>query len=133
MAQSYANFEDFMVFGLPGRNIGSAPEVDIHLAAASRIADSYIPSRYSPPLEQWPQSLTIAVCRIAALQYLGTQGFDVEGPDVIVKELHDSAIAWLKDVATGKASLIGVPAENTTPKPGPRTLPRVSSDEPRGL
>lgn len=75
------------------------------LDAASAVADSYLRQRFTLPLTAWGDDLTDAVCAIAAFRAASNVGFNpAAGGNEALKNRHDQAIAWLRDIATGKAS-----------------------------
>ncbi len=86
---------------------------DAALEAASDVADGYMRGRYALPLTAWGDDLRRAVCAVAAWDLLTVRGFDPNrGGDIAVQERHNSALAWLKDVAAGRVVVSG---GNTTP------------------
>lgn len=68
--------------------------------------DSYLSGRYTTPVDPAPAYLTKIACDIAF--YNLHDDHPTEG----VEKLYKAAVAWLKDVAAGKASL-GIPDEST--------------------
>lgn len=76
------------------------------IADAAATIDSYIGARYALPLATVPDQVKSAAEDLARYQL-----YTVECP-ALVKERRDQAIAWLKDISGGKATL-GVP----TPAP----------------
>lgn len=69
---------------------------------ATSTVDSYIGARYALPLATVPDQIKSAAEDLARYQL-----YTVECP-TLVKERRDQAIAWLKDISAGKATL-GVP------------------------
>lgn len=73
------------------------------LQAASSIADSYLVSQFTLPLQTspqgWDMSLTMNTCWIAAWLLYTTYGFApmAPGDDLVVKR-YDSAIRWLEQI-----------------------------------
>lgn len=82
--------------------------VDAAIAAATATIDSYIGTRYALPLATVPSAVQ-KVCEDLARYELHT----VE-PTKLVTDKRDQAIAWLKDIAAGRASL-DVPAPPAAP------------------
>lgn len=122
---AYANRTDLTRFGISANALTnvSTEAQDAALEAASRVADSYLRSRYALPLTGYVDDLKRAVCHVAAWDLLTTRGYDPNrGGDEAVKLRHDTAIAWLKDVCAGRAAVSG---GNTTP--GPSRPSRVAS------
>lgn len=81
---------------------------DLHIQAASAKADSYLRAQYGLPLPagSWGLDLKKAVADIAAWEILKRRGIE---PD---SEAHQAferaakeAVAWLRDVGSGKAAL----------------------------
>lgn len=71
------------------------------LTRASSEADSYIAARYTLPLSSVPEALKSAVCDMARYRLTGGEASQT---DVIV-ERYKAAIAWLRDISTGRAVL----------------------------
>lgn len=127
----YATEEEFAIYGLPSAaypNIASET-VLAHIGAASAKANSYIPSRYSPPLTAWGTDLTEAVCHIAAWTLLShVRGASPDDPAMMaIMKSHDDAITWLRDVAAGKAHL-----DIVETAPSAIAAPRIVTREKRG-
>lgn len=77
------------------------------ITAASDVALSYVKKRYALPLIQWGSDLKRAVAHIAAYDLLCTRGFNpAAAGDPAVKDRHDVAVLWLRDVAKGLAELV---------------------------
>ena len=72
--------------------------VDAALERASSFADSYL-SRYLPIGAPYPPSLALAVIALAVFDLAGDHVDDAE------KLKRDNAVAWLKDLSRGLASL----------------------------
>lgn len=85
---------------------GSADLVAVEsaLRKASSLADSYL-ARWLP-VEEPPEALKDAVIRIAHYQLTGETGNEE------TRRRYDDAIQWLRDIASGKASL-GIPPRET--------------------
>ena len=73
------------------------------LAAASSEADSYIGRRYALPLGTVPAALTSVVCDIARYRLTGNMAMETDP----IRERYKLAIAWLEDIAAGRAELPG--------------------------
>lgn len=88
------------------------------LDAADGEIDSYLASRYSLPLATTPTILRDCACDIARYR------LHDRGVSELVKDNYKARIAWLRDVAAGKASLGGA-TENLTPNSA--GLPEMTS------
>jgi len=132
---AYATRTDLTRFGLPSSALTGVADAtqDAALEAASDVADSYMRSRYELPLTGYGDDLKRAVCGLAAWDLLTTRGYDPNsGGDEAVKLRHDAALAWLKDVAAGRAHVSG---GLTTPGPTRHAragAPSVTSSRLRG-
>jgi len=113
-----------------GSAIDNDADAQSSILAASRYADSIISTRYSVPLEAWPESLSLAVCKIAAYEYLGTHGYSPLAADEIVRERYTDAVSWLKMVGSAKAHLLGVSPKTASPTSGGNAS--VESEAERG-
>lgn len=133
---AYATTTDLARFGLPAAALSgvSATVQSECLEAASDVADSYLRSRYSTPLQSYGSDLTQCVCALAAELILTTRGLDpsrANGDVVIVRA--DRMRAWLRDVSAGKAAVTG-----GVTVPGPQrfatatTAPTTTSSSQRG-
>lgn len=81
-------------------------ELQRFLDAALSRAYSYVRSQYPLPLGTGGADLKLAVCQVAAFLVLTHRGFDLSNPaDQALMKAHDDAIAWLRDVSNGRASL----------------------------
>lgn len=114
---AYADRTDLTRFGISAAALSSVSTAtqDAALEAASRVADSYLRSRYTLPLTGYGDDLKRAVCAIAAWDLLSTRGYDPQrGGDEAVRMRSDAAVSWLKDVSAGRAAVSG---GVTTPGP----------------
>lgn len=73
------------------------------LERASSEAESYLAARYPLPLATVPQALAYAVCDMARYRLTGGAAQETES----IAERHRAAVAWLRDVAAGRAVLPG--------------------------
>ena len=133
---AYAARTDLTRFGISEKALTnvSTETQDAALEAASRVADSYLRSRYALPLAGYGDDLKRAVCAIAAWDLLSTRGYDPHrGSDEAVRMRADDAKGWLKDISAGKAAVSG---GVTTPGPSRpsrvATAASVRSDSKRG-
>jgi phage gp36-like protein len=78
-----------------------AGAVDRVLADADALIDGYLVGRYSLPLTPVPANLPQVACAIARYHLLGDSATER------AREDHKDAIAWLKDVASGRVLLQG--------------------------
>ena len=69
------------------------------LADADSTIDGYMLGRYAVPLSPVPSNLVTVACRHVRYAILGNAADDRARKD------HEDAMAWLKDVASGKVSL----------------------------
>ena len=146
MSHQYATVEDMKTFAIPAVVLRDCevPELNAALVAASSRADSYFENRYPTPIAPTPiDPATIpdvvkeTVANLAAFIVIKKKGIrpnsDIAerlrtaGFDVTIREGHDDAIIWLKDVAAGRATL---PAQETAV--APQDGPDVLSDMERG-
>ena len=106
----------------------SSDDIAAVLEEASQEADSYLRARYAMPATSWGKDLTGAVCRIAAWRLLVRRGLDPESAAYqAVQDDAKASIAWLRDVAVGRAHL----AVDTT-APSASQAPRVVTRTARG-
>lgn len=122
---AYASRADLTRFGISAAALTSVSTdtQDAALEAASRVADSYLRSRYTLPLTGYGDDLKRAVCAIAAWDLLSTRGYDPQrGGDEAVRLRTDAAMSWLKDISAGRAAVSG-----GVTTPGPSRPSRVAS------
>jgi phage gp36-like protein len=96
-----------------------AGAVDRALADAEALIDGYLVGRYSLPLTPVPANLPRVACAIARYHLLGDAVTERATED------HKNAIAWLKDVASGRVLLQGAAVE---PGNDPATVVMVTGD-----
>ncbi|MCC7413319.1 MAG: DUF1320 domain-containing protein [Gammaproteobacteria bacterium] len=105
-----------------GRGIIDSAALDRALADADRVIDSYLRARYTLPLDAGviaASGLALAAANIARYVLMGTQA-----PEE-VRDRYRDALAWLKDVQAGRASL---GAEDPAAPTGPG---RIRTAEPQ--
>lgn len=85
-----------------GVGAANVDEVDAALVEASSVADSYL-ARWLP-LPSVPKAVARAVIDIAVHELAGDRETENQ------RQRYEDAIAWLRDIAAGKASL-GLPTE----------------------
>lgn len=124
--------------GLSGRAFADtdAPDFEANIAAASDEASSLLGNQYTLPLVQWGQDLEAAVAKIACYEFLSVRGLDPDkgGSDLNVYNRAKDARAWLKMVAQGLATPVGIIDSSTTNTPVgvPSSQPDVTSSSQRG-
>ncbi|EAO1206237.1 DUF1320 domain-containing protein [Salmonella enterica] len=96
--------------------------IEVALADAGSLIDSYISARYTLPLSVVPGALAQQCCVIA--WYLMN---DIRATDQTVQRYKD-AVSWLESVRDGKTPL-GVDADTAT-APDSENLAQVQSDTP---
>lgn len=110
---TYATIAELYVYGAPSVAFGGI-SVDVltnALASASALVDSYIRSRYTPPLTVWGSDVKMAVCKIAAYDALSVRGYNpAAGSDPNILERHNAALSWLRGVSRGEIHLEVTPA-----------------------
>lgn len=111
---AYATRTQLAQFGLPRGMVNAAllssfttSDQDAALEAASRFADSYICNTYTVPLTTYGVDLSERVCWIAAFNLLSGRGFDTPNEGSIFRERYNLAVAWLRDISKGVASISG--------------------------
>lgn len=128
---SYAVAADIAVYAVDATALEpySDADKDAALADASVFADSYLARRYAVPLAVWGADLRAAVCRIAVYRLLTRAGYDSAAEGSSFRKQYDDALAWLKDVAKGDATVSG---GATAGADAPAPLARVRTSRPRG-
>lgn len=86
-----------------GDTVADAAFVAAVLARADSLIDGYLSGRYALPIDPIPVVLTATACDLARYWL-----YDDAAPDRI-RSAYEDAIAWLKDVASGKV-LLQLPA-----------------------
>ncbi|WP_027181645.1 gp436 family protein [Oleidesulfovibrio alaskensis] len=92
------------VIAVTDRAQSGEPDTAVALGAleeASSEADSYLSVRYALPLQAVPPVLRTAVCDIALYRLTGGPATQTE----VIATRYKAAVAWLRDVASGRASL----------------------------
>jgi len=105
----YADHDDFFLYGLPRAAAvpeGGTDPIDLlsgSLLGAASMANAKIPRAHTLPLKDpYPESLRIAVAKIAGYMFLAQRGFDPDSPaDKEVKAGHDDAAKWLNALGGG--------------------------------
>jgi phage gp36-like protein len=105
---------EYCLFGAVNAPGVSDPDKHRFVIEASGEADSYIGKRYRLPLVVWGGDLGGHVRRMTRYHAFADRGFDPANPaDQAIVRGYDSAIAWLKMVASGDVELVG--AVDSTP------------------
>jgi phage gp36-like protein len=112
MPPAYATRADLALQSLsaPAASAISTAAQDAALEAASRVVDSYLASRYDPPLQGTPPAdIVSATCDIAAYRLMKLRGFNPQTGDAEqFLAGYDRALRYLRDVADGKATPAGI-------------------------
>lgn len=118
MSRRYAEFEDFLVFGLPLKSV----KVDDHARsmvesfldyASSRIDDAVDPE-VRLPMSTVPVSVRRDCCVIAAYEMLRVRGFNPEGSDKLIIDEYHQLLKRLEDVGA-KRNVIVLDRDNPPP------------------
>lgn len=109
----YAEIDDLTKSGLNADLIEDIAEDVLNglLEQRSRFADDYLGTRYKLPLTApFPPSLTLAVCQLVAWDVMtAVLGMNPEdAANANWRDRRDEALAWLRDVAAGKLSPVGI-------------------------
>lgn len=104
------------------------------LDSVSSLADSHLASRFPVPVTPG-DDLKQAIAHIAAFRLLLRRGFNpADDSAQAMKELHDSSMQWLKDVAEGDATPAGLHAGGGSASEASRQYVwNASLDETTGL
>jgi phage gp36-like protein len=141
MAQSqYATLAELQSIAITAASAGryGEPAMTAALQSASGVADSYLASQFTLPLQVspqgWDMSLTIAVANIAAYTLACQFGFNPAAPgDKLIEERYQRAIDWLKTISTEEIFPQWVDASGGTPEATAEGGPFVISDPPVGF
>ena len=99
----YATLPDLVNLGIAGQaiqNITTQARLAA-ITAASRLADSYLASRFTLPLTAWQQDLTRAVVNIATYDLMSQRGFSpAPGSDENIRLRYEDSIRWLEKITT---------------------------------
>lgn len=108
---AYATVEDLKAISLPPKVVESVTSeaAEAALEHASRLADSYIGTRFRLPIAAWEADLTKVVCDIAAYGLMKRRGWNPGVADAEQIRLgYDDAVMWLKHVSQGVTSPFGI-------------------------
>ncbi len=108
MAKRYAEFEDFLVHGLPMKSIkGEAREtIEAYLDYASSRIDDAIDPEVKLPLSVVPVSVKRDCCLIAAYELLRVRGFNPDGSDKLIIDEYKRLLDRLEDVGSKKNTIV---------------------------
>jgi phage gp36-like protein len=106
----FANLEQLAGFGLPNAAISNlvATTRAEALAATTELASGILAARYTLPILLWGTDLAQATCKITAYDLLSVRGFNPDGDDKNVRMRWQDAMDWLKAVAEGSISPVGL-------------------------
>lgn len=129
---AYATLDELQVrfgvqemLGIADRDLDGMVDTAVVTAAieaASNLIDSYIGQRYALPLDTVPGTLK-AACQDLARYELYTME-----PTAIVKQRRDQAVAWLKDLAAGRAALDAAAVTPPAPADGTQSGVQILSE-----
>lgn len=127
---SYALTSDFALYGLLPSASVNLSNVQAQLDAVSAMFDGYLGVRMQLPIKQpYGLDLVMRVCHVAAWNVLLTRGFNPDNPgDLAVKERHDLAMAWIRDVR----NQVVTPPWTVEPTSTQYSFPNVQTQQPRG-
>lgn len=89
----------------------NGPRVELALADATALIDSYLRARYAVPLTPVPREITRACCYIA--RYDLAQGGEQKPSDQVTKD-RDTTLAWLDAMASSDGRLDALPARSAS-------------------
>lgn len=92
-----------------------AAVVDAAIAMAEGVVDSYLQSKVSVPLDPVPEAVKGATVDIAIWRLFSRRGYDEDSADKGIVLRWKAAMAWLQDVATGRAQVAKGDAPHTVP------------------
>ncbi len=129
---AYATRTELAQYGLPSDALTgvSTTDQDAALEAASRELDGYFRAQYGVPLASVSSDTKRHVCAVASWIIMAVRGYSPDGPDVVIRQRYDDAIAWARDVAKGVVRPIEQTSDAT-----PSTIesiPLMDSTEERG-
>jgi phage gp36-like protein len=105
-APSYCSSADLSQYGIRAEALGNidASILQVNIAAASDVIDSYLRSRFTLPLLAWGSDITAACAGIAVYKILKVRGFNsARASDEVIKDAYDEAIKWLVDISNERA------------------------------
>lgn len=140
MPTRLAEIADFDRYGQPSAwtSRADATTKNRHLEMASAKVLSYLQQRHKLPLVSWGDDVrgaTIDIARASLALFIGVGA--VGGDDAYAKleAAAQAAVAWLRDVSSGKATLVDV-VDSSSPQPADGGVVddvlMVMTSEPRG-
>ena len=99
-----------------------AAKVTAAIAEADAIIDSYARTRYTTPFEPVPQRVRDLSVDLALYSLFSRRGYDKDSADTAIKDRHDRAMQFLRDVGAGKATL-----DITAPPNEPESFVQVAA------
>lgn len=99
------------------------------LADATSLVDSHVEQRFRTPLAPVPDAIVAATCDLA--RYRLTLGRNL-APGDAVKMARDEALAWLKRLADGDATLPGAALSTDASSARVSDRPRITWPDTRG-
>ena len=109
---AYATTTDLARLGVAAAALASLDTDTIEgaLEDASSKVDSFLRSRYAPPLlAPIPREIVTSTVHIANWMLLSVRGFNpANGADEVARTNYEDAIAWLRDLAKGLVSIDGL-------------------------
>lgn len=133
---AYATTTHFDQFGLPSATLNalaSSTVQDALLSAASGRMDSYLGTRYAVPLTTYGDEVRECACVLAAYAIVQRRGFNPDNAwETALQERRKEALEWLRDIASGKASVPGITESESESWPSQIGALDILSDEARG-
>lgn len=104
--------------------------IDQKIREAESEVNSYLAQRYTLPLPTVPDVLKAKAVDVAVYRLFLRRGIRPNTADEMVENQYKNAVAWLRDVATGKASLTltGPTGGSDGLKVGGGSEPSIKSD-----
>ena len=136
-APPYCSSADLSQYGIRAEALGNidASILQVNIAAASDVIDSYLRSRFTLPLLTWGSDITAACASIAVYKIIRVRGLNsARASDEVIKDAYDEAIRWLVDISNERA-MPNVTDSSPTAQPGQPTgggTVQVSSYSSRG-
>jgi len=106
VAPPYCLSADLSQYGIRAEALGNidASILQVNIAAASDVIDSYLRSRFTLPLLTWGSDITAACANIAVYKILTVRGFNsARGADEVIRQSYEDAIKWLVDISNERA------------------------------
>jgi phage gp36-like protein len=137
MPTQLATATDLSQVGVPARLTKdlTGPEIDALLLKRSAFALGYVQSsgRYTLPLISWGDDLRLAVAQLTAWDIVAVaigKSASADDEQTWIAR-RDEAIAWLRDVASGKVIPLDI-VDSSAASVSPDVTMQIVSDEPLG-